>query len=146
MKSGLDTISLDLPGTYKYLNLLGACIETMLDRFPVADREETSYGIQLAAHECCTNIVEHAYKDISGRMKIILAVFPEHNTLSVDVSDTGAPFKKKVIKEPDQTEPQTKGYGLFLVNQIMDEVVYTSQRDGNHWRLSKKLSIIEEAG
>lgn len=138
-----DIIRLDLPGTYKYLNVLGACIEAMLNRIQLFDRDRINYGIQLATHECCTNIVEHAYQKISGRIFIIFTYQPESDTIMIDLFDTGIPYKQIVDVKLNSPDPQTKGYGLSIINQVMDSVSYTSQGGKNHWQLSKKLSLEE---
>ena len=54
--------------------------------------------------------------------------------------DTGAAFDPDQVSTPDLDVPHESGYGLFLAEQLMDEVNYQRQADGNHWRLIKHLS------
>ena len=64
-----DVICLELPGTAKYLNVLTACIGEMLGRVEgLVEADQTIYNIQLAVHEGCTNIVDHAYGAAGGRI------------------------------------------------------------------------------
>jgi serine/threonine-protein kinase RsbW len=53
------------------------------------------------------------------------------------LADTGRPFDPAAIPEPDLTEGQVGGYGLFLDQQLMDKVTNQPRPDGNHWRLAK---------
>lgn len=81
----IRTIHLDIPACYRYLNVVGECIAAMLP-----EDEQTSGAIQLAVHEICTNIVEHAYyADHPGRIEITLTRDPVEQTFQVETHDTG---------------------------------------------------------
>ena len=139
--SAIDTIHLDLPARLKYLNVLGGCIAEMLARAEeLAEPDETIYNMQLAVHEVCTNIVEHAYnEDHSKRIKITLTLSQNLRQFVVDLFDTGSSFDPSEVSIPNLDEPQVDGYGLYLVRQLMDTVTYHSQPGNNRWQLVKKL-------
>jgi len=140
MSHELDLIRLDLPATYKYLNVLAACIGSMLEQETErSDMDLLGYKLKLATHEVCTNIVEHAYAGIGGRIYIYLSLAKELGQFIVDLYDSGQSFSMQEIHQPNQDEIQTSGYGLFLIYQLMDEVDYDPQPGNNHWRLMKKL-------
>lgn len=143
-----DCISLDLPADIAYLHVPGACLaaisETVED---LAWPEGVLYGLQLAVYEVCTNIVSHAY-GISGlraedtdrsRIRIDFTITAQPSILIIDFYDTGCPFDLSLISGPDLAEPQTSGYGLYLIRQLVDEVLYEAEPDRNHWRLTKHL-------
>jgi serine/threonine-protein kinase RsbW len=136
----LDLIRLDLPATYKYLNVLGACIGSILEQETGrSDMDLVVYKLKLATHEVCTNIVEHAYAGIGGRIYISLSLAKEPRQFIVDLYDSGLSFSMPEICQPNQDEIQTSGYGLFLIYQLMDQVDYDPQSGNNHWRLMKKI-------
>lgn len=139
----MDTIQLDLPAAHKYLSVLSVCIAEILAKVEgLANRTTTVYNIQLAVHETCTNIVNHAYENQpAGRIHITIAYLPQQSSLTVELLDTGTPFKISDVAEPDLSEPQVHGYGLFLVRRLVDEVTYDTQYGGNLWRLTKKLEM-----
>jgi serine/threonine-protein kinase RsbW len=140
LSSDPDLIHLDLPATYKYLNLVGACIDSMLEQaLGTAGMDQVIYNIKLATHEVCVNIVEHAYAGSEGRLGVSLSLIMEPRQFVVDLVDTGMSFSMPEIHEPNQNEIQTSGYGLFLIHQLMDQVVYEPQSGNNHWHLMKKL-------
>ncbi len=136
-----DSVRLDLPASLKYLNVLGACIAEMLTRVEgLAERDIVSYNIQLAVHEACTNIVEHAYAGRNdGRIKIALMLDEQPRRLVVDIHDTGGSFDITQAREPNLDDAQLHGYGLFLIRNLMDEMSYTPGPSNNRWHLVKHL-------
>jgi len=135
-----DVIRLDLPATHKYLNLLGACVGEMLSRLDdVADIESTVYNLQLAVQECCANIVDHAYDGGDGRIYVTLTLIDEPRRLVVELHDNGRAFEPELVPQPALGEPRVRGYGLFLMRQLLDEVDYLPQPGDNRWRLVKHL-------
>jgi serine/threonine-protein kinase RsbW len=136
-----DTIHLDLPASHKYLNVLSASIAAMLERAETpVKRDELTYNLQLAVHEICTNIVEHAYQgQPAGRIKITLTLSAQLRQFTVDLADTGRCFDPAAVSAPDLDTGQVRGYGLFLIEQLLDIVTYQPQPDHNHWHLVKNL-------
>lgn len=136
----LDVIRLDIPASYTYLNVLGACVRTFFD---VAEGQSEhsglAYNVELAVHEACTNIVEHAYGGIPGRIEIILSIIKDPRRLVIELHDSGRSFKLPEVTNLDFTEPQINGYGLFLIHQLMDEIEYLPRSGDNRWYLVKNL-------
>ena len=142
MKQGPEngTVRLELPATYRYLNVLGAVVGAVLQRVDdIQERDILTYNIELALHETCTNIVEHAYAETGGRIGIALAVEENPRRLVVEVQDTGRSFDMSTLRQPDLDEPQLSGYGLFLVHNLVDQVTYHPAAGHNRWRLVKNL-------
>lgn len=136
-----DTIYLDLPATYQYLNMLSACIGEMLARVNgLREPQIIAYNVQLAAQEICTNIVSHAYNgQPNPRIKVTLGVAQAPYRLEIELRDCGRPFEPAGVPEPDLDNLQIHGYGLFLARSLMDTVEYTRLSDCNRWRLIKLL-------
>jgi serine/threonine-protein kinase RsbW len=134
-------ISLDLPADHRYLNIASACIVALMERIDdVPDHDMVCYSIQLAVQETCANIVDHAYKDMpNGRISIEWTLMKTPPRLATDIYDTGRAFDPTLVHEPDLDNAQVRGYGLFLMNQLMDAVIYERQPDRNHWHLAKNL-------
>lgn len=134
-------IRLDIPAAHQYLNILGAAIQALLSRVPgLENRARFIYSVELAVHETCTNIVEHAYDDTTGRIQVTMTMHPEPRELIVDVHDKGRSFDLSQVRTPDLDQVQTHGYGLFLVQELMDEISYQPEDGGNHWRLVKHMA------
>jgi serine/threonine-protein kinase RsbW len=135
-----NLIRLELPAAYRYLNILGSVVGALLERVEgVEARDTVRYNIELALHETCTNVVEHAYGDQEGRISVVLTLEEQPRRLVMDVSDTGRSFDLSTVQEPDLEQPQTSGYGLFLVHRLVDTVSYHTENGKNRWRLIKNL-------
>lgn len=135
-----DVIRLDLPASYKYLNVVSSCLSAVLERLDgVRERDAVVYNVELAVHETCTNIVEHAYDGYPGRIEVAISVCDSPRRVVVEMHDTGRAFNPAEVKEPDLSEAHTNGYGLFLMHRLVDEVSYAPEAGNNHWRLVKNL-------
>lgn len=127
-----------MPARFDQLESLGETVDKFLQKArglpePEADR----YGIKLAIHELITNVIDHAYDGRDdGMIEIVLML--KKRELVVDIADSGTHFQKENVKEPDLENGQVRGYGMFLIEQLMDEIEYHSVEDGNRWRLIKR--------
>ena len=61
-------------------------------------------------------------------------------SVCVDIYDNGTLFNLKEVNLPSLDKPQVRGYGLFIVQNLMDKVIYEETHDRNHWRLVKVFS------
>lgn len=136
-----EVVRVDIPATYKHLSIVSACIAEIIERAEdVDERKELIYTLQLAVHEACANIVEHAYaSQPEGRIAVTLTLCARPRQLCVDLQDTGRPFDLFAVPDPDLSQPQVSGYGLFLIHNLVDEVTYTPGSTYNCWRLIKKF-------
>jgi serine/threonine-protein kinase RsbW len=106
--------------------------------------ESGVYGIQLAADEACSNIIEHAYKqDPDGDIEISCSEEANKNFVII-FRDHGCCFNPSKVPEPVMTggikDRQVGGLGLFLMRQLMDEVHYEALGEaGNVLTLKKRL-------
>ena len=143
IRSALETplVRPELPAEHRYVNIVSACLAALMERVDaIAEREAVVYNIQLAVHEACTNIVDHAYHgQAGGRIKVELSLVGVPRQLIVDLYDNGRPFAGLQTPAPELDEPQTHGYGLFLMQALVDDVQYERPGGRNHWRLSKQL-------
>lgn len=92
---------------------------------------------ELAISEVLTNIVQHAYAHMHGRIQGALLAYPEKTVL--EVWDAGAPFEGKIVERLilEEVVPKEEGYGLFLIRQSVDQINYQRILERNVWRLEK---------
>ena len=133
------TVEFILQAEYQQL----ATISTEIDRLfiPVTlpgDRDLFIYNIKLAVHEVGNNIIEHAYGERGGEIRINLQIDEQLRHFTADLFDTGQSFDPSTVVPPDLSQPQEQGYGLYLTNLLMDEVRYERQQKQNHWHLCKQ--------
>jgi serine phosphatase RsbU (regulator of sigma subunit)/anti-sigma regulatory factor (Ser/Thr protein kinase)/transposase len=88
---------------------------------------------KLAVDEACTNIVRHAYHDGGGTIELLVRY--GHGHLDIRIRDTGASFEFDAVQTPDLNHyvaiGKRGGLGVYLINQIMDAVAYTSRNGTN---------------
>ena len=90
--------------------------------------------IIVAVDEALANVVEHAYEGDKGEIEILLELAPDR--LQVVIRDRGVKFDpgSRLRSEIDIHEHIRKGLkgglGMFLMQQIMDEVRFT--QDAQH--------------
>ena len=135
------TVQLSIPADFKYLNVVGACLTAILqheENLPTP--EIVTSGVELAVHETCINIIEHAYAGVAGRITLTIQILDDPRRLEVNIFDQGNPFVLPEIHPPKvDGDIQIRGYGLFLVHELMDQVKYVPQLGNNTWKLVKKL-------
>jgi serine/threonine-protein kinase RsbW len=87
------------------------------------------YNIQLATDEAASNIIEHAYENITdGVLELSCGV--QGNTIKIILTDHGESFDPSEIPLPDLqadlADRKIGGLGIFLMRKLMDEVHYES--------------------
>jgi serine phosphatase RsbU (regulator of sigma subunit)/anti-sigma regulatory factor (Ser/Thr protein kinase)/transposase len=97
---------------------------------------------KLAVDEACTNIIRHGYKGEPGEIEIV--VTGNGRDFSIAIKDFGKSFDLRNVASPDlkmYVETRKRGgLGVFLMNQLMDEVRYRAGHDGNVLTMSKHLN------
>lgn len=103
---------------------------------------EFLYDIQLAVDEACTNIISHGYAGMDPG-SIILDLDIDPNRIVVTLTDFGHSFEPSSAQVPDVNAPieerELGGFGLFFIQQSMDEMHYQVTEDGNKMLLTKYL-------
>jgi serine/threonine-protein kinase RsbW len=131
---------LDVPAIVKSLPVVSNTFTAILEQMKeMPERETATYNVILSVHEICTNIIEHAYENKGGRIEITIQLDEPSGKLTVDLFDGGKPFDLAAVPQPDLDNAPIRGYGLFLVQELMDSVTYSSAKKKNHWRLEKQL-------
>jgi serine/threonine-protein kinase RsbW len=131
---------LAIPAVVSSLPVISDTFSAILGQIAdIPDREAMTYNILLSVHEICTNIIEHAYENKGGQIEIDIEFDEQLGVLTVDLFDIGRSFELADVPQPDLDSAPIRGYGLFLVHELMDEVSYTPSQEKNHWQLVKRI-------
>jgi len=101
------------------------------------------YEIDLAVDEACSNIIDHAYKNLpEGEIRLMLS--HTNSALTISLQDDGIGFDLASVPKPDLDGPledrRQRGLGVYLIHELMDQVVYEpNSGNGNQLTLVKKL-------
>jgi anti-sigma regulatory factor (Ser/Thr protein kinase) len=85
--------------------------------------------IELALTEALANVIEHGYAG-DATQSIVLAVVLDDDSLHVRVRDWGRGFEAAEYQPRDLDDPGEGGYGVYLMEQLMDDVTREPQPDG----------------
>jgi len=90
------------------------------------------YNIQLATDEAASNIIEHAYENISdGNLELSCGM--QGDAIKIVLIDHGESFDPSEIPMPDLkadlSDRKIGGLGIFLMRKLMDEVHYEPSPD-----------------
>lgn len=100
--------------------------------------EETSSACELAFHELLTNLVDHAYPGQPHR-EIQVHIQISDQKIQMETRDEGTPAHLNMdeIAMPDPEALAEGGYGLAIIQTLMDEMKYFTKNGQNTWQLVK---------
>ena len=108
--------------------------------------ERAVRDLQLAVDEVCSNSIRHGYGGQGGEIEV--AIERVGHSIKVMVRDWGVEFDPKAVPVPDLGLPLEErslgGLGLFLVQQVMDEVRF--EFDGNRGNTVTMVRRLDREG
>jgi len=140
MSGQSKTIRFQIPAQLEALVQLEGQVRALMSELPKTPENETEqYNFTLALHELCTNIVEHGYHGFRGDIEVVLTLQFEPQMIQALIVDSGDPFDKTAVAAPNLEKTQEHGYGLFLIEQLVDDFKYTRLSASNQWQLKRIL-------
>ena len=129
-----DVIRLKIPSDPKYVSTVRSMVEDLarkngFDRTKIED-------LKLAINEALANVIEHAYSGMKNKV-IFLYIIIRPSMLEIIIKDFGKKLDVKALKSRDLTDFKEDGLGVFLIKNMVDEVIYTSQSVGTELKLVK---------
>ena len=122
--------------------LLADFINQVCNEFAID--QETSFQLNLVLEEAVVNVIQYAYPE-GGEHTFTLDADKEADTVTFVLKDDGKPFNP-LEQAPDVditlTAEKRKigGLGIFLVQQMMDEVDYKRTSKGENVLVMRKKS------
>ncbi|HNB53621.1 MAG TPA: ATP-binding protein [Anaerolineales bacterium] len=137
----LDTISLKIPTKFQYLSVVSGTLQALCAYHPaMSHRPDVCYNLQLAIHEACANVIEHAYQsDESQMFELDIEIWEYPARLVIKIRDRGRSFDPEMIPQPALGKPQVRGFGMFLMQNLLDQVSYETLDSVNCWTLVKNF-------
>jgi serine/threonine-protein kinase RsbW len=120
------------------IRVMRASLKTFLKLKRISNAE--IFDTELAVNEALANVIEHTYKYVKEEM-IILKLFwnEEDRTCVFEIQDTGEPVDPSKIQSRELDELQDHGLGVYLMQNIMDEVEFRSVKSGNLLHMKKRF-------
>jgi anti-sigma regulatory factor (Ser/Thr protein kinase) len=102
------------------------------------DREFTESSV-LAVDEAVSNLMRHG-RWPDAKVEIRLTIQADDNKVIFGLRDFAEPFDPTARELPAAGEARAGGYGLLIVQSIMDSVRYSSAGEGNVLEMTRRLS------
>lgn len=137
--SQVRTVRLRIDSRREFLDSVHLLSEQLIDEvgFPADD----SYWMVTAVREAVTNAVIHGNKERPGTgVEVAYELFDD--AIRITVRDEGDGFDPDSLPDPVSKEHllDASGRGVFLMNQLMDEVEYSfPERGGTTLSMFKRL-------
>ena len=77
--------------------------------------------VELALTEALSNVIGHSYEG-RPRDQLLLSLDIDESRVVLGINDRGRPFDPAGYRPPDLDQPADGGYGVFLIEELMDEV------------------------
>lgn len=91
--------------------------------------------LNTAVSEVCLNAIEHG-NQLQAGVQVLITLTCQPSGLQVEVADqgTGVPKKPRAPRIEDKLAGKTRsrGWGLFLIEQLVDEVAFEKRPEGGH--------------
>lgn len=140
MKNLFGTETLTVPANFKDIRV--ACEQLRALMIQNNASPEDVNLCELALQELLTNLVEHAYEDNpSGQITVTFTYQPDQIHITTKDSGNPATVDLNVVAMPEPGELAEGGYGLAIIQSVMDKVEHTYENGQNHWQLIKKLNL-----
>ena len=132
-------LELSFPADRRFIGLVGAVVQELCQLLPTMPATGV-YNVQLAVDEAVVNVISHAYgDDPDGRVQMVLETWPDR--LVIQIRDWGESFDPASIPEPTLGRLGERGYGMYLIRRLVDQVIYEQgAAEGNCVTLIKMLS------
>jgi serine/threonine-protein kinase RsbW len=135
-----NQFELEVEAKLNNLPVISDFIAETMERLEVDS--STSYKVQLAVDEACTNIIQHGYSGQKGSIKILCKL--EDSEFTVTIRDRGKPFDPRSVPPPDLEADLDKrkvgGLGVYFMRKMMDEMSYSFDAvNGNRLTMRKRL-------
>lgn len=107
-------------------------------------KEVEAHKLVLAVDEICANLIIHSNQcNPTKKINVLVDMVPAQQIIFV-IRDKGISFDVSSYAEPSMDEiissRRKGGVGLMLVKRIMDKIEFSTEKNYNICRLTKKLS------
>jgi anti-sigma regulatory factor (Ser/Thr protein kinase) len=124
--------SIQLPARIENMELLVQFISDIARKLGFSGKRVKE--IELATEEALVNIINYAYPDHSGDIKVTCTQDPS-KAFVIKIEDTGIAFDISSLKDPDISagisDREVGGLGVFLIRKLMDKVQYHRKNKKN---------------
>ncbi|MDZ7637671.1 MAG: SpoIIE family protein phosphatase [Bryobacterales bacterium] len=101
---------------------------------PRGHAQDALYQLVLAVNEVASNVMRHAYKG-NPSQRIRISAWVEDSRFFLELAHTGVPFDPETRKSPAFDGTRDGGFGVFIIEKSVDEIVYV--RNDGDWHTTR---------
>ncbi|WP_187264997.1 ATP-binding protein [Homoserinibacter sp. GY 40078] len=116
---------------------IGSWLRTATDKLDSAAGEALLSRAELAVHEACMNVIDHAHLPEGSQVELNLRLTTEW--LTVQIFDDGDVFDPATIPTPAPRVLQERGYGMKIIRSLVNHVSY--RRIGSRNTLELRIYV-----
>lgn len=131
--AGIPASTLSIDANPLAVRDIGPWLASLLATLPTAETAALLSRLELAVHEICMNVVDHAGLPPGASLDLVGTV--DGRRVRIEIHDDGSAFDESGVPEPVPGIPQVRGYGLMIVRQLVDAVDYSREDGHNTWVL-----------
>lgn len=131
-----EKIHLTIPATFDYEEMPAAVAKAWAIKMGIS--EEQANKIKLAVIEICLNAIEHGSGNDPAKI-VTIDLFEANEILNIEISDTGKGFTPRIPTQFPPSQSNRRGFGLFMVYKLVDELELHSDNKGTLVRLKIKM-------
>jgi serine/threonine-protein kinase RsbW len=127
-----NKIELHIPSVMGYEKIAMECAASVAKKMGFT--ENRIEDLKTAVSEACLNAIEHGNKMDTGT-KVGITLTVEESRLQVSVKDEGKGIDKVPIPNIEnkmEGKDKPRGWGIFLIKSLMDEVTFEPSPDGGN--------------
>ena len=150
------SVELRMQGEMDHLRLVWQAGESLLCSVPFEEEPEaTRYNVLLALQELLTNVLRHGYAgpespQAADGSEVLVGFEVTEDTFVFEVRDRAPeidPTRAENVPVHDAAAtPSEGGYGILIVNEIMDEFTYRRVDGWNVCRAVKSVRAVAHSG
>jgi serine/threonine-protein kinase RsbW len=130
-----EKVHMTIPATFGYEDMPSTVAQVWATKMG-ASREKADKA-RLAVMEICLNAIEHG-SDNDPTKVVSIDLYEQNDTLIIEIFDTGKAFKPVIPKKFPPTQPNRRGFGLFMAYKLVDELEFPPCGQGTLVRMKIK--------
>jgi serine/threonine-protein kinase RsbW len=125
----IKTVEMFLPSVLGYEKVARNAAAAVAEEMGFS--EDRIEDLKTAVSEACMNAIEHGNQQ-QRTAQVTVLLTAQQEGLEVRVADEGVRTMPEVIPEPGRPDEGNRGWGMFFIEQLMDEVEISRLPEGGN--------------
>jgi serine/threonine-protein kinase RsbW len=125
----IKTVEMFLPSVLGYEKVARNAAAAVAEEMGFSD--DRIEDLKTAVSEACMNAIEHGNQQ-QRTAQVTVLLTAQQEGLEVKVADEGVRTMPEVIPEPGRPDEGNRGWGMFFIEQLMDEVEISRLPEGGN--------------